>query len=219
MMKKQFIIMMLCLTGFFANAAPTDNPYELVQEVANATLKRIKQDNQSIQKDPEQLKVVLREQLMPYVNHKLAAKMVLGKTVATAEQKNAFYQAFEAYLVVTYASIFRKYVDQQLVIEKGNVSQSKNEANKKVVTVKTRLVDGKNPDIHIGFKVRLQGKSGKWAVYDMVVEGVSLLDSKKAELRTILRQQNGIEVATGLLTEKAKNSVAPTAIVPKVSQL
>jgi phospholipid transport system substrate-binding protein len=210
-MKKQFIMMMLCLAGFFANAAPTDNPYELVREVASSTLKRIQQDNQLIQQNPEQLKVVLREQLMPYVNHKLAAKLVLGKTVGTTEQKSAFYQAFEEYLVATYTSVFRKYVDQQLVIEKRSASQSENKPNKKVVTVKTRLVDGKSPDIHIDFKVRLNRKSGKWAVYDMVVEGVSLLNSKKAELRAILRQQNGIEVATDLLTEKAKSSIAPTA--------
>jgi phospholipid transport system substrate-binding protein len=210
-MTKKFIMMMLCLAGFFANAAPTDNPYELVREVASSTLKRIQQDNQLIQQNPGQLKVVLREQLMPYVNHKLAAKLVLGKTVGTTEQKSAFYQAFEEYLVATYTSVFRKYVDQQLVIEKRSASQSKNKPNKKVVTVKTRLVDGKSPDIHIDFKVRLNRKSGKWAVYDMVVEGVSLLNSKKAELRAILRQQNGIEVATALLTEKAKSSIAPTS--------
>lgn len=210
-MKKQFTMMLLCLTGFFANAVPTDNPYELVREVASSTLKRIQQDNQLIQQAPEQLKVVLREQLMPYVNHKLAAKLVLGKTVGTTEQKSAFYQAFEEYLVATYTSVFRKYVDQQLVIEKQSVSQSENKPNKKVVTVKTRLVDGKSPDIHIDFKVRLNRKSGKWAVYDMVVEGVSLLNSKKAELRPILRQQNGIEVATDLLTEKAKSSIALTS--------
>ncbi|MFT5164445.1 MAG: phospholipid transport system substrate-binding protein, partial [Alteromonadaceae bacterium] len=42
-----------------------------------------------------------------------------------------------------------------------------------------------------------------WAVYDMVVEGVSLLNSKKAELRSILRQDNGIDTATRLLNEKS----------------
>ncbi len=42
-----------------------------------------------------------------------------------------------------------------------------------------------------------------WLVYDMVAEGISLLDSKRFELSSLLRQQGLVSVAA-LLEEKAK---------------
>jgi phospholipid transport system substrate-binding protein len=197
-MRKLFTLMMLLIVSFVVNATPSANPYELIQQVANTTFQRIQSENQMIQQDPQRLKRVLREELMPYVNHKLAAKILLEKTPGTAEQKMAFYQAFEQYLVTTYATVFKDYADQKLIVEpQSNADQNK------VVTVKTRLVEAGKPDTHIDFKVRLKSNSHNWAVYDMVVEGVSLLNSKKAELRSILRQDNGIDTATRLLNEKS----------------
>ncbi|MFT5161516.1 MAG: phospholipid transport system substrate-binding protein [Alteromonadaceae bacterium] len=196
------LVWVLLSMVFSANADHAEDPYKLIQRVADATFKRIVDDQQKINDDPNHLKTVVREELMPYINYKLTAKIVLGKSKASSEEKQAFYEAFNEYLITTYATVFTKYNDQKVVFE-----APRDIKGKKVVTVKTRIVDGARPDIHIDFKVRLNKKTGQWRAYDMVAEGISLLNTKKAELKGLLRQKNGVTNVTRLLTEKAKVAI------------
>ena len=71
-----------------------------------------------------------------------------------------------------------------------------------MVVVKTKIVEAGKPDIKIDFKVR-EDRSGEWRAYDMIAEGISLLDAKQSELQGILRQQ-GIDHVSGLLEQKSK---------------
>lgn len=201
-MVKAFALVMLVFSSIAAHASTTENPYKLIQRVAESTFKRISSDHDKINANPNHLKVVVDEELMPYINYKLAAKMVLGKTRASKEQKQAFYDAFKGYLITTYATVFTKYNNQKVVFE-----AEKPIKGKKVVTVKTRIIDENRPDIHIDFKVRLNKKTGKWKAFDMVAEGISLLNSKKAELKSLLRQKDGVANVTRLLNEKAQLNI------------
>ena len=207
MFRKWLMVFAVVVTGFgstVANAAQVgENPYKLIQRVAEATFKRIAADQKEIGINPNHLKVVVKEELMPYVNYKLAAKMVLGKNKASKAQKKAFYSAFKDYLITTYATVFTKYTNQKVVFESQRSIEGK-----KVVTVKTRIIDEARPDIHIDFKVRLNKKTGKWKAYDMIAEGISLLNSKKAELKSLLRQRDGVANVTSLLIEKAQLTIS-----------
>lgn len=70
------------------------------------------------------------------------------------------------------------------------------------MVVKTKIVEAGKPDIKIDFKVR-EDRSGEWRAYDMIAEGISLLDAKQSELQGILRQQ-GIDHVSDLLEQKSK---------------
>lgn len=202
LMVKTFALLVFVCVSFASQAQSQENPYKLIQRVAEITFKRIATDNGIITANPNHLKTVVDEELMPYIDYKLAAKMVLGKTDASKEQKDAFYDAFRGYLITTYATVFTKYTNQKVVFE-----AEKNIQGKKVVTVKTRIIDENRPDIHIDFKVRLNKKTGEWKAFDMVAEGISLLNSKKAELKGLLRQKDGVANVTRLLNEKAQLNI------------
>lgn len=193
-----WVLWLVSLGGFSAQAGSDEDPYKLIQRVADATFKRIADDQPLVVADANHLKIIVREELMPYINYKLTAKIVLGKTKATKAEKKAFYAAFNEYLITTYATVFTRYTDQKVVFEAPRGIEGK-----KVVTVKTRIIDASRPDIHIDFKVRRNKKTGQWRAYDMVAEGISLLNTKKAELRSLLRQQDGVAKVTRLLIEKA----------------
>ena len=194
-------VVLLVLGMSVAQAQPTkgEDPYKLIQRVAETTFKRIATDKDIISNNPNHLKTVVDEELMPYINYKFAGRVVLGKIKASKEEKKAFYQAFKGYLITTYATVFTKYTDQKVVFEAPRSIEGK-----KVVTVKTRITDSARPDIHIDFKVRLNKKTGTWKAYDMVAEGISLLNSKKAELKGMLRQKDGVAKVTAILNEKAQ---------------
>ncbi|CAD2223367.1 ABC transporter auxiliary component [Pseudoalteromonas sp. 3J6] len=186
------------------------DPNKMVRQVADNTFARITQDQPLIVKDKEHLRVIVEEELMPYIDYKYAALRVLGSEVSKvraitdkAEKAKAiediqrFIGAFREYLVATYAGVFTQYTNQQVEFAAEQPFKGKD-----VVVVKTKIVEAGKPDIKIDFKVR-EDRSGEWRAYDMIAEGISLLDAKQSELQGILRQQ-GIDHVSGLLEQKSK---------------
>jgi phospholipid transport system substrate-binding protein len=184
-----------------------DDPFKLVQVVAQGLFDRIAREQNVIQKDAEQLRVVVEEELAPSINHKFAAAKVLGPYYkkSTKEQRAEFYKAFRKYLIATYAGILTLYKDQQVVFEPASDIEGKRRAQ-----VKVRVLDEGKPDIRIEFILR-KNREGEWAAYDMVAEGISVLSSKTKELQGLIRQQ-GIESVTELLLEKSAKPIITKSI-------
>lgn len=178
-----------------------EDPFELVRVVADALFKRIAKEQDYIQKDPEVLRLVVEEQLAPSINHKFAAAKVLGPYFrkSSAEQREEFYAAFREYLIATYAGILTLYKDQQVIFEPSTPISGKR------VQVKVRVLDNGRPDIPISFVLR-KNREGEWSAYDMIAQGISVLDSKTSELQGLIRQQ-GIEAVTKLLLDKAAKPI------------
>ena len=81
-------IFMMSVAGI-ANAQEVNeqNPYELVQDVANRTFERIKANQAAIKADPEMLRTIMEEELVPHIDYKFAAFMVLGKHFKSVPQE------------------------------------------------------------------------------------------------------------------------------------
>ena len=179
------------------------NPYKMIEEVAGLTFNRFANEQQAIRANPNLLKDIVREELMPYVNYQYSAFKVIGKYLryTTDEERRDFVPVFREYLVTSYAQVFTLYDKQPVVF-----SPEKKFSDKKIVAVNTRVVMTGRNDINVSFKVRKGKKSGDWAAFDMVAEGVSLLDSKQAELGGIIRQK-GLPYVTNLLKKKSTRDI------------
>ncbi|MFT4928587.1 MAG: phospholipid transport system substrate-binding protein [Phenylobacterium sp.] len=178
------------------------NPYHMIQQVADSAFKRISTDQAKIQQDPNHLKVIVSEELMPYIDHRYAARVVLYKIKASKADKKAFYQAFEQYLITTYATVFAQYTNQKVIFD-----PAKNFDGKKMVMVKSHIINPDSADTDIEFKVRKNKKTGVWKAYDLRAMGISLLDSKKAELKSLLRKKGGVNNVAQLLMKKAQADI------------
>ena len=199
-------ILLLVVSLFFSSAgfaAEVDNkdPFKLVQAVAKELFERIAREQATIQNDPELLRIVVEEQLAPYINHVYAGSMVLGPYYRKIpkQDRELFFTAFRKYLIATYAGILTLYKNQKVVFEPSSKVEGKR------VQVKVRVLDNGRPDINIGFILR-KNRSGDWSAYDMVAEGISVLTSKQKELQGQIRQQ-GIKAVTELLLEKAAKPI------------
>ena len=179
------------------------NPYLMVQGAAEQTFKRFAREQQAIQENPNLLKNIVREELMPYVNYKYSAFKVIGKHLrkTTDAERRAFVPVFREYLVSSYAQVFTLY-DNQAV----EFSPQRSFAGKKIVAVNTRIIMVGRDNIDVAFKVRLNKKTKQWQAFDMVAEGISLLDSKQAELGSIIRQK-GLPYVTELLKSKSTRDI------------
>ncbi|ABZ78235.1 toluene tolerance family protein [Shewanella halifaxensis HAW-EB4] len=178
------------------------NPFTMVEEVANKTFARFHQDEKLIATDPDHLKVIVTEELMPYVDYKYASYKVLGQYLrdTTKDQRERFVEAFKGYLISTYAQAFTEYTDQ--TVEYGRAEDF---AGEKFVSVNIQVVEQGRPAIKLQFKAR-RLKDGTWKAFDLIAEGVSLLSSKQSEITNLVRQQ-GIESVINLLKEKTNQHI------------
>ena len=141
---------------------------------------------------------------MPYINYKYAAFKVIGaqnfRKTTDAERK-AFVPVFRDYLITSYAQVFTLYKQQEVQFE-----PAKKLTKEKIVSVNTQVLEPGRAPIDISFRVRKDKKTKEWKAYDMVAEGVSLLDSKQAELSSLIRQK-GLTHVTDMLREKSERDI------------
>lgn len=174
------------------------DPYVMIQDAAAATFDRIKAENELIAANPEHLRTIMRENLLPHVDYRFSAFMVLGKNARSVPkpQLAEFVNVFKEYLVTTYANAMGYYNDQTVSFE-----PSGDYKGKKTITVRALIQDDGRPDIKVAFKVRYDSRKNVWKGYDMVAEGISLLSSKRSEFEGIIRR-DGVEKVIELMQEK-----------------
>lgn len=176
-------------------AAEQSDPYVMINEVAMLTFDRIKREKSQIKSNPELLRTVMEEELLPYIDYRFSAFKVLGKYAnkVPREKLLEFVSVFREYLITSYAVALGYYDDQQVEFAPAMEFDGRSD-----VTVRAVIKDGERPDIKVAFKVRKDRQSDQWQVYDMVAEGISLLSSKRTEFESILRQ-DGIDKVIELM--------------------
>jgi phospholipid transport system substrate-binding protein len=189
------LLLMLCSVQAFAINA--EDPYALVKDAAGKTFARLAHDASQVKQDPNYLRTIVREELLPYVDNKFAAYKVIGQELrnTTPPQRERFVAAFTDYIVATYADALGKYDKQAIKVE-----SAQSVSDQKEVSVKVTVIDPEKPEINVIFQLRKNSKTGEWKVFDMIAEGVSLLSSKQSELGGAIRQK-GIDSVSSMLEE------------------
>jgi len=178
-----------------AKHTTTTSPYVVLENVGEHLFTRIASNQQQIKKFPKLMNVIVEEELMPSIDYKYAAYRILGKHLkkTTKEQRKQFVIAMRSYLARTYAAALKQYKNQQVIFE-----QDKPTKNKSIVAIRTQIVEMNKPTINMVFKMRKNKKTGQWKAFDMVVEGISLLSSKQAELSKRIAKEGVEQVAIEL---------------------
>ncbi|CAH0527180.1 MlaC/ttg2D family ABC transporter substrate-binding protein [Vibrio hippocampi] len=200
MFKKYFSWLAVIVVSFGSVAADIEidrtDPYNMMQQVSMHAFGRLKSEQDKIKADPDYLKVVVNEELMPYVNDRYAALKLLGPNLKGAKREDVltFINAFHGYLVTSYAQVLTQYDGQE--IRFGNRPVIDDQTS--IAGVQVTILDSPRPNIRLEFKLRKDKKSGEWKAFDMIAEGVSLLSSKQSEWNSKIRQEGILSVAEEL---------------------
>ena len=94
--------------------AQDKNPYVMLEDVATKTFNRIKKERQLIEANPELLRTVMEEELLPYVDYNFSALKVLGKHYKKVPREKIpeYISVFRSYLITTYALAMSYYFVQ-----------------------------------------------------------------------------------------------------------
>jgi phospholipid transport system substrate-binding protein len=184
-------------------AEEQDDPYVMINKVASLTFERMKREKDLIRENPELLRVVMEEELLPYIDYRFSAFKVLGKYAnkVPREKLLEFVSVFREYLITSYAVALGYYDDQLVEFAPAMEFDGRSD-----VTVRAVIKDGDRPDIKVAFQVRKDRQSDQWQVYDMVAEGISLLTNKRTEFESILRQ-DGIDKVIELMRKSISEPI------------
>ena len=206
--KKWFSVMAFAVTALFVTQTvrAETSPYVLMQQASDKLFADIKSNQAKIKKDPNYLRTIVRNDLLPYVQVNYAGSLVLGSHFksTTPEQREKVFKAFSDFIEQAYAQVLTAYTDQNIQIE-----PAKEVGDKNLVSIRVNIMqNGGQAPIKLDFKWRKNSKTGEWQAYDMVAEGVSMVVTKQNEWSGILRQQ-GIDALTAQIQ---KSAAAPVTL-------
>lgn len=186
------ILFSIMITLSFPSIANESSPYSVLEHLGNDLFSRIADNQQEINVSPDIMRVIVSEELMPFIDYRYSAFKILGKHLkkTTKEQREMFSKAMSYNLERTYTSALMNYKNQQVLFE-----SEKPIIGHKIVAIKAQIIDTNKPTINLVFKMRINKKTKEWKVFDMVIEGISLLSAKKSELGKRISQY-GIEQVT-----------------------
>lgn len=192
---KQLLIAstMLC---FSATTLAAEAPDALVKRIAEEVIAIVKSDKDIQAGNQEKIFALAEEKILPNFNFERISRLVLGKnwTKATAEQKTAFQTEFRTLLLRTYATALSKYKDQTIDYKPLRLADGATTA-----TVKTTILPPGGQPIAVDYSLEKQPES--WKMYDIVIEGVSLVTNYRSQFAQEIRQ-NGLDSLIKKLADK-----------------
>ncbi|AHG19760.1 ABC transporter substrate-binding protein [Chania multitudinisentens RB-25] len=203
-MFKRLLMVALLVLAPQVFAVDQTNPYSLMQDAAEKTFTHLTNEQSKIRQDPNYLRTIVHQELMPFVQVKYAGALVLGRYYkeATPAQREAYFTAFQAYLEQAYGQALAMYHGQTYQIEPA---QPIGDAD--IVAIRVTILDnGGRPPVRLDFQWRKNSKTGYWQAYDMIAEGVSMITTKQNEWASILRTK-GIDGLTQLLQSAAQQPI------------
>lgn len=196
----------LALPFIFINAnsaiAADIAPDVLVKNTANEVLEIVRKDKDIQAGDQKKIFKLAEDKILPNFDFERVCKMVLGKywARATAQQKEDFEREFRTLILRTYAVALSKYRDQ--VIEYKPLRAQPEDIE---VTVKTSILQPSGPPVLVDYN--LEKTADGWKVFDIVIEGVSLVTNYRSNFSAEVRQ-SGLDSLISKLTEKNKQVAA-----------
>lgn len=187
--------------------ANTTDPDVLLKQATHDMIEAINANRKEIKANPDKLKSLVEEIILPHLDLITASKWVMGKywRQASKDQKLNFIRAFRTLLLRFYSSALAEYLDddtKKLEQKIFTYYPIRGDLASKDVTVNAIVTPDKGEPVPIHYNMHLT--SNGWKIYDVSVEGVSMITTYKNNFATEL-QQKGIDGLIASIEEKNKN--------------
>lgn len=158
-------------------------PDALVKSTAEDVLAVVKKDKDIQAGNQNKIFALAEEKILPNFNFERVSRLVLGKAwnKASTEQKQAFQQEFRSLLLRTYATALSKYRNQTIEYKPFRAQDGETD-----VKVKTQILQPGGQPIPVDYSLEKNGDS--WKVYDITIEGVSLVTNYRGQFSNEIRQ-------------------------------
>jgi len=203
-------VLLAVAAGTVANTAYADNsPQDVVQHASDRMIAALKAERAVIKADPTRLYPLVEEIILPHFDFERMSRWVLGKHWRTASdtQKAAFVNEFRALLVRTYATAMAEYRDQEIFYLPFKAGSAADDA-----TVRSEVRAPGAPPIPVSYSLYLT--NNQWKVYDVVIDGVSMVANYRSTFSNEIRQGGLDGLIAKLVTRNQQNAKSTAATAP-----
>jgi len=178
---------MLCAGAALAQSAAELGPQELVQKVAQDTLRDLDANRVEYKKNPKRVRELVDKNMLPYFD--------------TKRFVDAFYQS----LLQNYGEALLEFTPDRL-----RILPFQGKPEDAVVTVRSEVRRDNGSRVPVNYSLRKTPQG--WKAYDVTIEGVSYVKSFRTDFAAEIQQRGLDAVIQRLESQVASGTVAkPTA--------
>ncbi|MFA5683935.1 MAG: ABC transporter substrate-binding protein [Lysobacteraceae bacterium] len=183
------------LAGLALSATAQDTPGALVEARTKAVVSTLAAQRAEFRADPAKLSAYVREQLETLFDREYSARLVLARHARSASeaQITAFADALTE-------NLLRRYGDALLEVEGDLGVRIRAETplrDGKMMRVSSEITRPGQPSVPIDYLFARSADG--WRVFDVIVEGVSYVQTYRAQFDALLRTRTLDEVTRGLV--------------------
>lgn len=158
-------------------------PDEIIKQAVTTVRSLIEENADEYASDKAAFYAMIEREIVPYFDLPYIARLVLGRHAreASTDQRRRFTRAFKNTLIRSYAEAMLEYSDD--VDAAFDPLRMREDADQ--VTVNTRLIPRDGQDIPVGFV--MHKKDGEWLIFDVNIEGISLVTNFRAQFNQRIR--------------------------------
>lgn len=179
------LMIFILLAGVSASAASVSagKPTDQLKETVDGVIEILKDRELKKPGNTTTRRKALRKVVGKRFNYEEMGRRSLARhwRKRTAAEKEEFVRLYSDLLEQRYINKIEQYTDETVLYDKEKVDDD-------YAVVKTRVVTG--ADVKIPIDYRLSFENNNWMVYDVVVEGVSLVKNYRTQFNRILRKNS-----------------------------
>jgi len=185
-----------------AAAAPDTAPDVLVRKSIDEVLAVIKTDKDLQAGNQRKILELVEEKVLPHFDFMRMTRLALGRNwaQATDAQKESLVREFRTMLVRTYSASLSQYRNQTIDVRPAKIAAGDSET-----VVKTLVNQPGGQPIPIDYSMEKSDKG--WRVYDVVVDGVSLVTTYRSSFNDQI-QKGGVDGLVKTLTDRNRGGGA-----------
>jgi phospholipid transport system substrate-binding protein len=178
-MKKQLVGFLLIFGLMFPFCVYSGVPFETVKGQINRVLEVLRNPTLKGEAGKRVKKEEIRSISEEMFDFTELSRRSLGPNWSkfSPDQQKEFIKLYKSLLTNVYADKITSYTDEKVIFKRENALLEK------TVEVETIIVT-KTSEVHINYRVI--EKDGQWRVYDVVIEGISLVNNYRTQFREIL---------------------------------
>ena len=189
-----FVVMAFLVTGIipvWGAASRTEDVKKTVDEVVRIVADKELKKPQNEQKRRKALKAAIGQ----IFDHAEMAKRSMGQNwkELTPVQQKEFTDLFATLLESSYAGKIESYNNEKIIYLKEIVEEDYAE-------VKSRIVTARHDEYSLDYRLMREGD--RWKVYDVVIEGVSLVSNYRSQFNRIIKAQGYQELVKKMKSRK-----------------
>jgi len=176
---RRFLFLVLILFFAITKSSIAAQPTERVKEITDAAIKILTDEKLKDPSKKEQRKQLLRDEIAKIFDWEEFSKRSLAQhwQKLSPEQKKEFIALYQKLLESIYSDRLDEYSGENIKYEGEEISGNS-------AIVKAVVVGHKGVDVPLIY--RLINKNNQWYVYDVVIEGVSLVNNYRSQFNAIM---------------------------------